>query len=286
MQQDQKIPAGEAPVFEFQDVSFVYEGNQPALDRVNLTVRAGESLVILGANGSGKSTVLKLMDGLYFPTGGILRAFGKPLTEPALEEDAVNFDFRRRVGLLFQDADVQLFSPTVYDEVAFAPLQTGWSREEVIRRVETALGALRIEKLRDRPPHRLSGGEKRRVALASILSLDPTVWLLDEPSAGLDPRSQSWLEDFMIDQVRAGKTIVTATHDLWLAEIVADRICVFNEEHRLVAEGTPAQILSDPVLLAECNLIHEHRHPHPGAEAEHRHPHIHHPSHEHRHPVE
>jgi ABC-type cobalt transport system, ATPase component len=283
MERNHDLPVGEAPVFEFQDVSFAYPGDQPALDRVNLTVRAGESLAILGANGSGKSTVLKLMDGLYFPTGGTLLAFGRPLTERALEEDAVNFDFRRRVGLLFQDSDVQLFSPTVFDEVAFAPLQTDWPRAEVIERVESALRALRIEKLRDRPPHRLSGGEKRRVALASILSLNPAVWLLDEPSAGLDPRSQSWLEDFMVDQVRVGKTIVTATHDLALAEVVADRICVFNEAHQLVADGRPAEILFNQDLLANCNLIHEHRHPDTGAGTEHSHPHIHHPSHEHSH---
>ena len=284
MQRDPE--AATSPVFEFCDVSFAYEGNQSALDRVNLTLYAGESLAILGANGSGKSTMLKLMDGLYFPTGGTVRAFGKPLTEQALAEEAFNFDFRHQVGLLFQDADVQLFSPTVFDEVAFAPLQTEWTREEVIRRVESALRALRIEKLRDRAPHRLSGGEKRRVALASILSLDPSVWLLDEPSAGLDPRSQSWLEDFIIDQVRTGKTMVTATHDLSLAEVVADRICVFNEAHRLIADGPPAEILSNQNLLSECNLIHEHSHPHAGAGGEHRHPHIHYPSHEHNHPAE
>ncbi len=283
MERMDEIPVGEAPVYEFRDVSFAYEGNQPALEGINLTVRAGESLAILGANGSGKSTMLKLMDGLYFPTGGTLFAFGRPLTERALEGDAVNFDFRLRVGLLFQDSDVQLFSPTVFDEVAFGPLQTEWPREEVIRRVDAALRALRIEKLRDRPPHRLSGGEKRRVALASLLSLDPSVWLLDEPSAGLDPRSQAWLEDFMIDQVRTGKTLVTATHDLALAEVVANRICVFNEAHRLVADGTPAEILSNQELLSQCNLVHEHRHPHAGAGAEHSHPHWHHPSHEHTH---
>jgi cobalt/nickel transport system ATP-binding protein len=279
-------PVLNPPVFEFSDVSFAYEGNQPALERVDLTVTQGESLAILGANGSGKSTMLKLMDGLYFPTGGTVRAFGIPLTEQALSEEPFHFDFRRRVGLLFQDSDVQLFSPTVFDEVAFAPLQTEWPREEVIRRVEAALSALRIEKLKDRAPHRLSGGEKRRVAIASVLSLDPAVWLLDEPSAGLDPRSQSWLEDFIIDQVRAGKTVVTATHDLSLAEAVAGRMCVFNEAHQLAAEGTPAEILSNQRLLAECNLIHEHRHPHGAAGGEHSHPHIHYPAHEHTHPAE
>lgn len=286
MEREKNISMDEAPVFEFREVSYIYEGRQPALDRINLTVQPGKSLAVLGANGSGKSTLLKLMDGLYFPTSGALNAFGKPMTEQAFAEEAFNFDFRRRVGLLFQDADVQLFSPTVFDEVAFAPLQTELPREEVIQRVEASLSALRIEKLADRTPHRLSGGEKRRVALASLLSLDPSVWLMDEPSAGLDPRSQSWLEDFIIDQARMGKTVVTATHDLSLAEAVADRICVFNKSHRLVAEGTPAEILSNPELLAECNLIHEHRHPHGGAVAEHRHPHIHHPSHEHNHPAE
>jgi cobalt/nickel transport system ATP-binding protein len=286
MERRPEVSAGESPVYEFRDVSYTYAGNQPALDRVNLTIHAGESLAILGANGSGKSTVLKLMDGLHFPTGGSLLAWGKPLTERALEEDAVNFEFRRRVGLLFQDSDVQLFSPTVFDEVAFGPLQTEWPREEVIRRVESALHALRIEKLKDRPPHRLSGGEKRRVALASILSLDPAVWLLDEPSAGLDPRSQAWLEDFMIDQVRAGKTVITATHDLALAEVVAKRICVFNEAHRLVADGAAADILSNQELLAACNLVHEHRHAHAATGNEHSHPHLHRPSHEHRHTAE
>jgi cobalt/nickel transport system ATP-binding protein len=271
------------PVFELNDVSFAYEDKAEALDRINLTVRCGESLAVLGANGSGKSTLLKILDGLYFPTGGSAHASGIPLTEETLSDETFRFGFRRRVGLLFQDADVQLFSPTVFDEVAFGPLQIGLPREEVIQRVEDALRTLRIEKLRDRTPHRLSGGEKRRVALASILSLDPEVWLMDEPSAGLDPRSHAWLEDFLIDQSHSGKTLVTATHDLALAGIIADRICVFNEAHRIVADGKPEAILSDLTLLTECNLIHQHRHPHPGAEAEQSRPHRHLPTHDHLH---
>jgi cobalt/nickel transport system ATP-binding protein len=271
-------------VFELKDATFAYEGGTPALDRVNLTVRAGESLAILGANGSGKSTLLKILDGLYFPTGGSARAFGTPLTEEAFADDGFRFGFRRRVGLLFQDADVQLFSPTVFDEVAFAPLQMGLPHGDLLRRVDDSLRALRIEKLRDRTPHRLSGGEKRRVALASVLSLDPEVWLMDEPSAGLDPRSQGWLEDFLLEQIRAGKTLLLATHDLALAGLIAQRVCAFDESHRIVAEGEPDAILSDTKLLAECNLIHEHRHPHPGAAA-HSHPHRHLPSHDHPHPA-
>jgi cobalt/nickel transport system ATP-binding protein len=158
-------------VFEIINTSFAYEGTQAALDNINLTVREGESLVILGANGCGKSTLLKLLDGLYFPERGSISAFGKPLTEDALRDDEYNFAFRRRVGLVFQDSDVQLFSPSVLEEVAFAPLQLGLSRKEVNHRVDSALEVLRIGKLRDRAPHNLSGGEKRRVALASIFNL-------------------------------------------------------------------------------------------------------------------
>jgi cobalt/nickel transport system ATP-binding protein len=273
------------PVFELQDVSFAYNGSQAALDRINLSVSQGESLAILGANGSGKSTVLKLMGGLYYPTGGAIKAFGQNLTEKALQDEAFNFSFRRRVGLLFQDADVQLFSPSVQEEVAFAPLQLGMTQEEAMRRVETALKDLRIGHLRDRAPHRLSGGEKRRVALASILSLNPEVWLMDEPTSELDPRSQSWLVDFILAQHLGGSTIVTATHDLSLVEAVADRVCILNEEHRIAGIGTPAEILSNHDLMVACNLIHEHVHPHAGEES-HRHPHTHYPIHRHDHKQE
>ena len=267
--------------FELRDVSFAYDGKLSALDGIGLSVGVGERVAILGSNGSGKSTLLKMMDGLYFATTGEVCAFGKPLTEEAFRDAAFNFSFRRRVGLVFQDSDVQLFSPSVWDEVAFAPLQLGLSRDQVIARVAMALGALRIEKLRDRAPHRLSGGEKKRVALASVLSLGPDVWLMDEPTAGLDPRSQSWLVDFIIEQGQAGKTVVTATHDLNIVESIANRVYVLDEEHHVVAEGTPAQVLSDHQLLIACNLMHEHRHRHKAEE--HAHPHIHIPLHEHEH---
>lgn len=247
-------------VFETRNTCFAYDGNQTALYNVNLTIQSGESLAILGANGCGKSTLLKLLDGLYFPMQGTIFAFGSPLTEEALREDEFNFAFRRRVGLVFQDSDVQLFSPSVREEVAFAPLQLGLSRAEVNRRVDSALEALRIEKLRDRAPHHLSGGEKRRVALASLLTLQPDVWLLDEPTTGLDPRSQSWLVEFILEQRKLGKTIITATHDLVIAEEISSLICVFSEDHQIVASGEPADILGDHDLLHRCNLSHYHAH--------------------------
>ncbi|HVN14296.1 MAG TPA: ABC transporter ATP-binding protein [Anaerolineales bacterium] len=246
-------------VFEVRDLSFAYEGKQTALDDISLKVCAGESLAILGANGSGKSTLLKLLDGLYFPSRGSISAFGQPLTEDALRSDEYNFAFRRRVGLVFQDSDVQLFSPSVLDEVAFAPLQLGLSREEVNRRVDSALAALQIEKLRDRAPHHLSGGEKRRVALASLLTLQPDVWLMDEPTTGLDPRSQSWLVEFILSLRKEGKTVIVATHDLELVEQTATSIYVFDEDHHIVASGSPEDILSDHELLHRCNLSHYHQ---------------------------
>lgn len=255
------MPISES-IFEMQDVHYAYDGNASALAGVSLTIRRGERVAILGANGSGKSTLLKMLDGLYFPSHGSIRAFGQSLTERTLQDEDFNFAFRRRVGLVFQDSDVQLFSPSVWDEVAFAPLQLGLSHTEVSERVEKALQALRIEKLRDRAPHRLSGGEKKRVALASVLSLDPEVWLLDEPTAGLDPRSQAWLVDFLAAQGQAGKTIVTATHDLDVVEAIADRVYILDEEHRLIAEGATAEALGDHTLLVACNLLHETGHVH------------------------
>lgn len=245
-------------IFDLKQVSYAYDGKQIALDCIDLSVAAGECVVILGANGCGKSTLLKILDGLYFPSSGSLTAFGAPLTEEALRDDSFNFSFRRRVGLVFQDSDVQLFSPSVLDEVAFAPLQLGLPQREVEKRVEAALEALRIGHLRQRAPHRLSGGEKRRVALASVLSLRPDVWLLDEPTTGLDPRSQSWLVEFILRQRQEGKTIVLATHDLEVASEVATTLHVFDENHRILTCGLPDQILCDHDLLHHCNLSHYH----------------------------
>ncbi len=267
-------------VFEVNRITFSYN-NQIALKDVSLTIRTGERIAILGANGSGKSTLLKILDGLHFPQTGQTCAFGEPLTEEALQDETSAFAFRRRVGLVFQDPDVQLFSPTVWDEVTFAPLHLGLARAQVIERSEWAMDLLGITKLRDRAPHRLSGGEKKKVALASVLSLRPDVWLLDEPTASLDPRSQSRLLDFIGELTREGKTIITATHDLDIVEEIADRVVMFCEEHEITGEGAPREVLSNYDRLIECNLIHEHRHKH--ADTEHVHHHLHAPAHEHEH---
>ncbi len=270
----------DALVYELDHITYAYN-QQIALKDISLTVRAGERIAILGANGSGKSTLLKILDALYFATSGKACAFGDVLTEEALQDEARAFAFRRRVGLVFQDPDVQLFSPTVWDEVTFAPLHLGLPKHEVIERSEWAMDLLNITKLRDRAPHRLSGGEKKKVALASVLSLHPEVWLLDEPTASLDPRSTSRLLDFIDELTREGKTIITATHDLDIVEEIADRVVMFCEDHEITGDGVAREMLSNRERLIECNLIHEHRHRH--AETEHAHHHLHRAAHEHEH---
>src|SRR4029077_2094392 len=154
---------------------------------LSLNIAEGTRVALLGANGSGKSTLLRILDGLIFPSAGEVLFGGVELIEDHFAEDEFAYDFRRRVGLVFQNPDVQLFNPTVFDEVAFGPLQMRWTKNEIRERVAATMDTLEISHLKDRPPHRLSGGEKKRVAIASVLVLDPEVLLLDEPPAALAP---------------------------------------------------------------------------------------------------
>jgi cobalt/nickel transport system ATP-binding protein len=245
-------------LFELDCLSYQYEG-VTALDELSLAIPEGSRIVLLGANGSGKSTLLRLLDGLIFAQSGALRFRGASLTEEHLQEEAFAFSFRRTVGFIFQNPDVQLFNPTVFDEVAFGPLQLRWPKDEIRACVDTTLERLRIAHLKNRVPHRLSGGEKKRVALASVLELDPAVLLLDEPTASLDPRSQSEVIDLLVDWSGGAKSVITATHDLGDLEDIADH-CFVLESGKLVAQGPPAQILADTDLLRRTNLIHAHRH--------------------------
>jgi cobalt/nickel transport system ATP-binding protein len=268
-----------APIIEATQISYVYPSGEAALQEVSFSLTTGESLVILGANASGKSTLLHLLDGLIFPAGGEIKVFGEALTEKGLQDPACNARFRRRVGIVFQEADTQLFCPTVKDEIAFGPLQLGLAKTEVAGRVEEMLRLCGLEGREDRPPYSLSGGEKKKVALGSVLVLQPEILLLDEPTGGLDPRSQTWLVEMLLQLQEQGTTLITATHDLSVGAEIASRALVLGEDHRRKAEGTPQAILSDLDLLLSVNLIHEHTHAH-GA-LRHRHPHAHGISHGH-----
>jgi len=266
------------PLFELREVCFNYDGIA-ALRGLSLQITQGERVALLGANGSGKSTLLRILDGLHLPSQGVVSFEGVALTSECLEDDRFALPFRRRVALVFPNPDMQLFNPTVFDEVAFAPLQLQWPKEKVMAAVNQTLELMGISQLRDRPPYRLSSGEKKRVALASVIVLDPDVLLLDEPTATLDPRSQSQVIDLIQQWKGSSKTVVTATHQLEIVEDIADRICVLQAGN-IAATGTPQEILNHHELLLQANLVHAHRHSH-GA-VTHSHPHIHtHSKHEH-----
>ncbi len=272
------MPAGrELPVtlFRLAGVGYDYAAGVEALAAVDLAVDRGERLAILGANGSGKSTLLKVLAGLVEPTHGTVEAFGERIDAGALKDEATAQRFRRRVGMVFQSADAQLFNPTVRDEIAFGPLHLGLPHDEIVARVEDTLGMLGLGALAERAPYNLSGGEKKKVALASVLSINPEVLMLDEPTNGLDPRTQEWLIELLATLNRAGKTIVVATHQLDVLERLADRAVVLGEDHRPATDGPLADVLADRDLLLAVNLIHEHAHHH-GALL-HSHPHAHPP---------
>jgi len=249
-------------VFELENVSFVYPGGVPGITVDRLAIPRGRSTVLLGPNGSGKSTLLAVLDGLLFPQAGAVKAFGRELTEKALEGGSFRSFFRGTVGLLFQDADTQCFSPTVRDELAFGPRQKGLDEREVERRVGDVLAALGLEELADRYPYNLSGGEKKRVAIASILTVDLDVYLFDEPTANLDPATEGILIDILAGLAERGKTLVVATQDLLLARHVGDVAIVLGRDRRPLFVGPMERALADRALLEAAGLTHGHRHPH------------------------
>lgn len=266
-------------VFDISDVSYSY-GQIAALNCVSLRIARGERVALLGANGSGKSTLLRLLAALCFPEQGSISFSGENLTAERLETDEFFFRFRRRVGIVFQNPDIQLFNPSVFDEVAFGPLQLRWPEEQVRERVRETLAAMDIAGLSERPPHRLSGGEKKRVALASVLVLDPEVLLLDEPTTGLDPSSAAQIVRLLASWKNGSRTVIAATHDLDVLEEIADR-CWVLESGRIIADDEPLSVLHNIALLERASLMRPHMHTHEDGMLS-PHPHVHrHESHQH-----
>jgi cobalt/nickel transport system ATP-binding protein len=262
------------PAFAVRDVTYRYN-EIAALRGLSIDLLRGERVALLGANGSGKSTLLRLLAGLQFPDSGRISYFNEDLTEDRLRDDGFFYRFRRSVGIVFQNPDVQLFNPTVFDEVAFGPLQLRWPKADIRARVFQTLETMGIASLADRSPHRLSGGEKKRVAIASVLVLDPEILLLDEPAGALDPGSQSLITEFLGSWSGGCKTVVTATHDLDTLEEIADR-CYVLDAGKIAGEGAPLSILHDVPLLERTRLVRPHRHVHePGTAEPSPHPHVH-----------
>lgn len=219
-------------IIEMQHIKFGYEDNC-VLDDISFSVEKGKCAVLMGNNGCGKSTLLKIMNGLLIPDEGTYIFEGKEITEKLLNDPSESKSFHQRIGYVFQNSDAQLFSTHVYEEIAFAPSQMHLSNEEIDKRVNDILSLLNLEKLKDRAPYQLSGGEKRKVALGCVLAQNPDLLVLDEPIASLDAKTQSWLTQFLIALKTSGKTMIIATHDRDFAERIADEIITITDEHKI-----------------------------------------------------
>jgi cobalt/nickel transport system ATP-binding protein len=266
-------------IISLNNIDYSYYGKIPALKNINLSINKGEMFSIIGLNGSGKSTLLHIINALIFPDSGNVLFDGSPVTEKSLADKSFGVQFRQRMGYIFQNPDIQLFCPTVFDELLFGPLQLNLSLDEAKERAEQTLSYLGIGYLRERPVYMLSGGEKKRVAIASVLTMNPAVLLVDEPLSGLDPKTQTFFIELLLELNQAGKTIIFTTHQLDLIEHLQPRVAVLSEEHTIRKTGTASEILDDQELLISVNLIHEHIHKH--EKEEHKHYHSHYVFHKH-----
>jgi cobalt/nickel transport system ATP-binding protein len=228
---------------DVKNLVFSYPDGRQALNGVNLYIAPGEKVALVGPNGAGKSTLMLHLNGILHGQGQVL-VCDQPVTEENLGS------VRASVGLVFQDPDDQLFSPTVFDDVAFGPLYMGLEETEIRRRVDAALEAVGMSACRDRVSHHLSGGEKKRVAIATVLSMDPEILVLDEPTAGLDPRSRRELIDLLRE---LPQTMLVSTHDIAMVNELFERTIVIDGG-MVVGDGPTNELMADPEFLAQHGL--------------------------------
>jgi cobalt/nickel transport system ATP-binding protein len=266
-------------IISLKNIDYSYYGKIPALKNINLSVKKGEMFSIIGLNGSGKSTLLHIINALVFPESGEVSFEGKQINEKALKENNLGMQLRQRMGYIFQNPDIQLFCPTVFDELLFGPLQLNIPLDIAQERAELTLAYLGIGYLKERPVYMLSGGEKKKVSIASVLTMNPDVLLVDEPLSSLDPKTQTFFIELLLELNHAGKTIIFTTHQLDLIEHLQPRVAVLSEDHTIRKIGSANEILDDQELLISVNLIHEHIHKH--GKEEHRHYHSHYVFHKH-----
>lgn len=238
-------------LLEFEQVSYHYDssGEREALFPLSVRLYQGEKVAVLGSNGAGKSTFFLLANGVLRPKSGTIRLCGETIGK----KEKQRMQLRRNVGLVFQDPDVQLLAGTVEEEVSFGPINLGLPEEEVRRRVEMALNRLGLAEYGSRGPQYLSGGEKRRVAIADVLAMEPQIMLLDEPSSNLDPAGRKLLENTLEALHQKGMTLVVATHDVDFAWRWADRVLVFHGG-RLERDDSPEAVFAEEELLCRCGL--------------------------------
>jgi cobalt/nickel transport system ATP-binding protein len=256
------------PLYRLESVSVAYPDGGVALDALDLVISPGERVVLLGTNGCGKTTLLKLLDGLVLPGRGALYFAGQTLDAARLKGRDFARDFRRRVVLMFQHPEAMLFNPTVQEEIGFGLRHL--PEHEARERVRHWAALMRLESRLEAHPSQLSGGEKQRLCLACLLALEPEVLLLDEPTANLDPRTVGWLIDWLAERAI---TTVVATHHMALAPELGSRAVILSEAHRIAYDGPVGEALADLELLLANNLAHRHRHDHEGVVHEHVHGH-------------
>jgi len=233
-------------MIEFKNVNFSYE-EEKVLNSISFKIEKGEKVALLGSNGSGKSTILRILAGLYFTKGYLFEK--KEVTKKIIDKN-----FRKKVSILFQNPESMIFNPSVYDEIVFSLKEFDIKIENQVEQISDKFG---ITSLLKKTPLNLSGGEKQKIVLASLLIYEPELILLDEPTTAMDPRTTGWFIDLMIE---LEKTIILATHDLSVAYEICDRAIVLNENHKIVFDGDIETLFKNRELLLEANLIYTHKH--------------------------
>jgi len=235
------------PILEIRNLHYCYGSGKTALDDVNIDIFEGEKIAVVGPNGAGKSTFFLTTNGVLTPDEGEIIYRGTAINKKNLKE------LRKNIGIVFQDADNQIIASTVLAEVGFGPMNLKLPREEVLERVEEALRYMNLQEYKDRPPHYLSGGEKKRVSIADIIAMKSEIIIFDEPTAGLDPLNSEMLEEVLVKLSGEGKTMLISTHDVDFAYSWADRVIVFNRGE-IIADGSPLDIFRNKEVLSRANL--------------------------------
>lgn len=239
----------EQPILKVENIHFTYNGEKKALDGVNLDIYEGERIAVLGSNGAGKSTFFLNINGVLKTEEGQIFYRGEKITKKNLNH------LRKNVGIVFQDADNQIIASTVMAEVSFGPMNLKLPREEVVRRVDKALEYMNISDFKERPPHYLSGGEKKRVSIADIIAMESEIIIFDEPTAALDPQNAAILEEVLAKMGKEGRTLLISTHDVDFAYRWAERVIVFCDG-KIIADDTPLNVFKQEDILERANLKH------------------------------
>lgn len=237
------------PIISIKNLKYVYNGDKAALKGVNLDIFPGERIAVIGANGAGKSTFFLNLNGVLTPSDGEIYFKGQKMGRTKAELNTL----RQAIGIVFQDADNQIIASTVMGEVSFGPMNLKLPREEVVRRVEEALAYMNLTDFKNRPPHYLSGGEKKRITIADIIAMHPEIVVFDEPTAALDPLNAEMLEGVLSRLAGQGKTLLISTHDVDFAYRWAERAVVFCEGE-IIADAAPVEIFRDAAVMARANL--------------------------------